>query len=77
VEIGDTNPLLHPNIDEARNLLIQDMMYTGGLGKLAIITGVEEVEPVGPRANLGDASYYTDGLGVAMFFVTRPRAPQG
>lgn len=52
-------------------------MYTGGLVKLAIFTGVEEVERVSPRANLGDASYYTDGLGFAMFFVTCPRAPQG
>ncbi|WP_455365911.1 hypothetical protein [Kaarinaea lacus] len=65
---------LHPNVDEVRNLLIQDMLYSGGLGKLAFITGVGVVAPDEPRISLNDAHYYTDGLRAVLFFETRPLA---
>ena len=47
-------------MDEARNLLVQDMMYSGGLEKLGFVAG-------------GRASG-SDGLRVVMFFATRPRS---
>ena len=37
---GATGIALHDDVDEARNLLIQDMMYSGGLEKLGFVTGV-------------------------------------
>jgi hypothetical protein len=52
-------PLAHPDIDEARNLLVQDMMYSGGLDKLGFLHG-------------GQASGRGDGLRAVMFFATRP-----
>jgi hypothetical protein len=52
-------PLAHPDIDEARNLLVQDMMYSGGLYKLGFLHG-------------GQASGHGDGLRAVMFFATRP-----
>ena len=34
--------VLHADVDEARNFMVQDMMYSGGLEKLGFITGVGE-----------------------------------
>jgi hypothetical protein len=59
---------LHHDVDEARNLLIQDMMYSGGLEKLGFVTGVGEVLETEPRG----ARYHTDGLRAVLFFATRP-----
>ncbi|MEM5339852.1 LssY C-terminal domain-containing protein [Paraburkholderia azotifigens] len=71
---GETHPRLHQNIDEARNLLIQDLMYSGGLDKLGFAYGVGEASSAHPRATLDGASYYTDGLRAVVFFATRPRS---
>ena len=51
--------VLHADIDEARNLVVQDMMYSGGLERLGFVTG-------GRATN-------TDGLRAVMFFAVRPR----
>jgi hypothetical protein len=72
IEIEEADLMLHPNVDETRNLSIQDMMYSGGLGKLAFIEGVGEIARSNPRSSLDGSSYYTDGLRAVMFFVTRP-----
>jgi len=65
---------LHPNVDEVRNVFISDMMYSGGLGALAFITGAGVVDKDAPRKTFDGSSYYTDGIRVVMFFVTRPRS---
>jgi hypothetical protein len=57
--------VLHEDVDEARNLLIQDMMYSGGLDKLGFVHGVGSVAEQGER-------YHTDGLRAVLFFATRP-----
>jgi hypothetical protein len=54
--------VLHEDVDEARNFMVQDMMYSGGLEKLGFITGA---------GNVG-AHYRTDGLRAVLFFGTRP-----
>jgi LssY-like putative type I secretion system component LssY len=64
--------VLHEDVDEARNLLIQDMMYSGGLEKLGFITGVGAAAEALPRTALNGARYYTDGLRAVLFFGTRP-----
>lgn len=65
-------PVLHENVDEARNLLIQDLMYSGGLQKLGFLNGVGAATESRKRATLSGASYYTDGLRAVLFFATRP-----
>ena len=65
-------PRLHPKVDEARDLLIQDLLYSEGLGSLAFATGVGQVSPEQPRGSTGAVHYYTDGLRAVLFFVTRP-----
>jgi hypothetical protein len=59
-------------VDEARNLLIQDMMYAGGLEKLGFVTGVGQASRTQPRTTLSGAHYHTDGLRAVLFFATRP-----
>ena len=71
---AETRPGLHPNVDEARDILIQDMLYSGGLAQLGFARGVGMAAAEQPRRSLDDTRYFTDGLRAVMFFVTRPRA---
>jgi len=66
------NIVLHDDVDEARNFLIQDMMYSGGLEKLGFVTGVGAAPETLPRTTLNGARYHTDGLRAVLFFATRP-----
>ena len=59
-------------MDEARNLFVQDMMYSGGLERLGFVTGVGAVPRAQPRLAANGASYFTDGLRAVLFFATRP-----
>jgi len=69
----DKEPVvLDEDVDEARNLLIQDMMYSGGLDKLGFVTGVGAATEVKPRTTFSGARYHSDGLRAVMFFATRP-----
>ena len=63
---------LQEDVDEARNVLIQDMMYSGGLDKLGFVYGVGPAPQGHSRTTLNGARYYTDGLRAVMFFATRP-----
>lgn len=64
---------LHADVDEVRNDLIHDFMYSGGLEKLAFVTGVGAVAANQPRTVSGGDRYFTDGRRVALFLSTRPR----
>ena len=68
----DQQQILNPKVDEVRNLLIQDVLYSGGVEKLAFVGGVGATEPGMSRSSLGDASYQTDGLRAVVFIATRP-----
>jgi hypothetical protein len=71
----DTEQLvLHEDVDEARNFVIQDMMYSSGLERLGFVSGVGPASRSNPRNANEDAQYYTDGLRAVMFFATRPIA---
>jgi hypothetical protein len=72
VNSGTKDIVLDENVDEARNLLIHDMMYSGGLEKLGFVTGVGEVSDAQPPSALHGARYRTNGLRAVLFFATRP-----
>ena len=63
--------LLHDDVDEARNFMVQDMMYSGGLEKLGFITGAGGAG-ASPQATFDGSQYHTDGLRAVLFFGTRP-----
>lgn len=73
---GSETPSLHEDVDEARNLMIQDSMYSQGLEKLAFVKGAADGSGSAPRTRQGlaqgGARYFTDGLRAVMFFVIRP-----
>jgi len=64
--------VLHEDVDEARNMVVQDCIYSEGLEKLGFVTGVGPVSRQQERSSLNGARYFTDGLRAVMFFVTRP-----
>ena len=64
---------LHADVDEVRNHLIQDFMYSGGLEKLGFVKGVGVVTADRPRPLPGGGRYFTDGRRAALFLSTRPR----
>ena len=63
---------LHADVDEVRNNVIHDFMYSGGLEKFAFVSGVGVVPADRPRSLLGGSRYFTDGRRAALFFSTRP-----
>jgi hypothetical protein len=65
---------LHPDVDEARNLLTQDFMYSGGLEALGFASGVGTVPQSRPQPVDDGSDYYTDGLRAVLFIGTRPRS---
>jgi len=70
---GSQGLRLHADVDEVRNDLIHDFMYSGGLEKLAFVSGVGVVRSDQPRTLPGGDRYFTDGRRVALFLSTRPR----
>ena len=63
-------PKLHPDVDEVRNLLIQDMMYSGGLAQLGFVGGGQQ--PLEP--SLPTAHFRTDGVRAVLVLSIRPRS---
>jgi len=68
---GDARTVLHHAVDEARNFVVQDMMYSGGLEQLGFITGCGEAG-ASTKTTFDGAHYDTDGLRAVLFFGTRP-----
>ena len=64
--------MLHPAIDETRSLVIQDMLYSGGLAKLGFVEGVTPVTEDQLINNPSEFTYHSDGLRAVLFIVTRP-----
>ena len=71
---GNHESRLHPNVDETRNLTIQDLLYSGGLAQLGFVGGVGAVAATEVENGEIDIYYTTDGLRAVLFFVTRPLA---
>ncbi len=68
----DAAPRLHPDVDEARAYVIQDLLYSGGLAKLGFVGGVNAVSAEQHRNQPEELNYHSDGLRAVLFFVTRP-----
>ena len=71
IPAGEEQPRLHPEIDETRVLVIEDMMYSGSLARLGYIEGATAVSDAQLRDHPGDYTYRTDGLSAVLFIITR------
>ena len=63
---------LHPDVDETRAYVIQDLLYSGGLAQLGFVEGVPAVSVEQRRNHPGEFNYHTDGLRAVLLLVTRP-----
>ncbi|HBX42370.1 MAG TPA: hypothetical protein DEH27_00480 [Deltaproteobacteria bacterium] len=69
----DGAPLpIDPNVDEARNDLVQDIVYSQFLARIGFVQGVGQVKASAPRTIPGVGSYHTDGLRAVLFIEERP-----
>lgn len=57
-----TTHKIDPDVDETRDFLIQDLLYSQGLGKVAFVKGLGPAPFSTPRKNLTGDPYFTDGL---------------
>ncbi len=63
---------IDPDVDEAREYLVQDMIASEFLESLAYVQGVGAAPRETPRENLTGDPYFTDGLRAVMFITDRP-----
>jgi hypothetical protein len=65
---------IDPDIDEARDYLMQDLLESQKVAKLGFVEGVGSATPENPRYNLTDSPYWTDGLRVVFVFTEEQTA---
>jgi hypothetical protein len=57
-----TTHVIDPNIDEAREHLLQSLLVAGAVTRFGFAGGVGSASVVNPRTNLSSDPYFTDGL---------------
>ena len=57
-----TTHVIDPNVDEAREHLLQSLLVAGAVERFAFVEAMTPVPREAPRANLTDDPYFTDGL---------------
>ena len=67
-----TTHKIDPDVDETRGYLVQDLWYSQGLEKFALVSGVGAASIQAPRYNLTGDPYFTDGLRVVLWASSQP-----
>ena len=67
-----TTHRIDPDVDETRENLVQDLIYSQGLEAFAFAGGVGEAPPESPRENLTGDVYFTDGRRLVMWLTDTP-----
>jgi hypothetical protein len=57
-----TTHVIDPNVDEAREHLLQSLLVSGAIERYGFARGMEPVPAATPRVNLTGDPYFTDGL---------------
>jgi LssY C-terminus len=57
---------IDPDVDEARDYLLQDLLLSGNLKSFGYVGGVGPAPPDAPRQNYTGDPYFTDGLRVVL-----------
>jgi hypothetical protein len=63
---------IDPDVDEAREYLVQDLIASEFLQSLGYVRGVGAASREAPRGNLTGDPYFTDGLRAVMFISNQP-----
>jgi hypothetical protein len=64
---GDVDTI-EPAVDDARNDIVQDLLYSQSVARLGFVNGVGRVAATTPRAAPEGSRYHTDGLRAVMVF---------
>lgn len=67
---------IDPDVDEARDYLLQDLLLSGNLERFGYAGGVGMASPASPRYNYTGDHYFTDGLRVVLFLDPLPVASE-
>ena len=67
-----TTHKIDPDVDEARNYLLQDLWYSQVLAQYSYVAGVGAAAYSEPRGNLTGDPYFTDGLRAVMWLSGDP-----
>ena len=59
-------------VDESRNDLVQDIIYSQSLVKMGFVKGVGHVMATTPKKLPSGSTYHTDGLRAVLMFEERP-----
>jgi LssY-like putative type I secretion system component LssY len=71
-----TTHRVDPDVDEARDYVIEDLLQAGRLEATAYVDGVGECGSLTPRRNLTGDPYYTDGKRAVIVLSTTRTAPK-
>lgn len=71
-----TTHVIDPDVDDARDYLLQDMLMTSNVARWGYAPGVGEASEDEPRTNLAGDPYFTDGRRLVLFVAQSPRAMQ-
>ncbi len=69
-----TTHKIDPDVDEARQGLIQDLIYSQSLVRFGFVKGPTPAPAAEPHRNLTGDPYFTDGLRAVLLFERRPVA---
>jgi hypothetical protein len=67
---------IDPEVDEARDYVMEDLIHTGRVAIAAYVEGVGACEADKPRRNLTGDPYYTDGKRAAVLLAEAPIQPR-
>jgi len=67
-----TTHKIDPDVDETREFLLENLIYSQALQKFAYLGGVGEAPMDQPRGNLTGDPYFTDGYRIVLWVTSRP-----
>lgn len=68
-----TTHKVDPDVDEAREYLLQDMLWSNGISRWGLASGVGAAGSDQPRENLTGDPYFTDGKRLVLFISETPK----
>ena len=63
---------IDPDVDEARDYLLEDLLESQKVAKIGFVDGVGKTDPDNPRYNITDSPYWTDGMRAVFVFTEKP-----
>ena len=65
---GEGTQRIEPDVDEARNDVVQDLLYSQALAKIGFVKGAGSAGAAAPGQTPDGSSYHTDGLRAVLVF---------